>query len=60
MKTYIRRQQHINFKHQDIKQKKKRTATEVSPWNDKSYKITGGLKSILHGHNLTLSFYSGL
>ena len=32
MKTYIRRQQHKNFKHQDIKQKE--PPEEVSPWND--------------------------
>ena len=28
-----------------------RTTKEVLPWNDQLYKITGGLKSILHGHN---------
>ena len=28
--------------------------TEVSPWNDQKYKITGGLKSILQVPNLIL------
>ena len=48
MKTYIRRQQHKNLNTKT----QKRTTTEVSPWNDHLYKTTGGLKSILHGHNL--------
>ena len=57
LKTYIRHQQRKNV--QIPKHKTKRTTTEVSPWNDHLYKITGGLKSILHGHNLTLSFCNG-
>ena len=72
MKTHIRRQQHKKLKHQDIKQththththtkkkkKKKKNTTEVSPWNDQQDKVTGGLKPVLHGHNLTVSFSSG-
>ena len=39
--------------------KTKRTITEVSPWNDQLNKITGGLKLVLHDHNLTLSFCRG-
>ena len=35
------------------------TTTEVSPWNDQLYKITGGLKLILQAPNLTLIFCSG-
>ena len=52
MITYIRRQQHKNFKHQDIKQKEPTQKYRLGT-------ISGGLKSILHGHNLTLSFRSG-
>ena len=60
MKTYIRLKPHKNLtpKHKTI-----RTRTEVSPWNDQQYKITGGgggvLKSVLQGPNLTLIFCSG-
>ena len=56
MKTYIRLKQHKNStpKHNTIK-----TTTEVSPWNDQKYKITGGLIPILQDPNLTLIFCSG-
>ena len=52
MKTYIRLKQHKNStpKHKTI-----RTTTEVSPWNDQLYKITGGgggLKPVLQASNL--------
>ena len=54
MKTYIRRQQHKKFFYTP-RHKTKRTTTEVSTWNDQQHKVTGGLKPVLHGHNLTLS-----
>ena len=57
MKTYIRRQQHKNFKHQDIKQKEppqKYCLGTVS-----NIKLLAGFNRFLHDHNLTLSFRSG-
>ena len=57
MKTYIRRQQHKNIKHQDIKQKEPPQKYRLGTISNK--KVTGGFKSILHGRNLTLSFCSG-
>ena len=56
MKAYIRRQQQNNL---NTKTQNKKNHHILSPWNDQQYKITGGLKSVLHGHNLTHSFYSG-
>ena len=43
----------------DSKNKKQSgTTTEVPPWNGQ-YKNTGGLKPVLRGPNLVLSFYHG-
>ena len=57
MKTYIRRQQHKNFKHQDIKQKE--PPQKYRPGTISKTKVTGGLKPILQDPNLALSFCSG-
>ena len=56
MKPYIRCKQHKIY---NTKTKTIRTTTEVSHWNDQQNKITGGFKSILQVHNLTLRFRSG-
>ena len=47
MKTHFRRKQH---KKSTPRHKTTRTTTEVSPWNDQLYKITGRLKLVLRDH----------
>ena len=57
MKTHTRHQQHKNFfTHQDIKQKEPPQKYRLGTISNT---VTGGLKPVLHGHNLTLSFCSG-
>ena len=55
-KAYIRLKQHKNS---TAKNKTIRTTTEVPPWNNQEYKITGWLKLVLQAPNLPLIFCSG-